>query len=71
MVPERLLDRRMRDRTAKRWMQVCPIPAMLSKLSFSPSSAVTGSWGYENEAAFLVHHAADYSRALLEPIEGD
>jgi hypothetical protein len=28
-------------------------------------------FGYENEAAFLVRRAADYSQAPLEPIEGD
>jgi hypothetical protein len=27
--------------------------------------------GYENEAAFLVRRAADYSQTPLEPIEGD
>ncbi|KAJ8588324.1 hypothetical protein M405DRAFT_842599 [Rhizopogon salebrosus TDB-379] len=28
-------------------------------------------WDIENEAAFLVHRAADYSRTPLEPIKGD
>lgn len=65
-----LLDRHMRERqlTARRqWMQICSIPATLSKFSRSPSSAEAGSLGYE--AAFLAR--ADYSRAELEPIEGD
>ncbi|KAG2142983.1 hypothetical protein DEU56DRAFT_754576 [Suillus clintonianus] len=50
----RHVDRRTRDRTAIQWIRVCPIPATLPKLSFSPSSAATGSWGCENEAAFLL-----------------
>jgi len=46
-------------------------PQRFQSFHFSPSSAETKSWGYENEAAFLVRRAADYSQALLEPIEGD
>jgi len=51
-------------------MQVCSIPATLSK--FSRSSAEAGSLGYENvnEAAFPARRAEN-SWAQLEPIEGD